>query len=115
MNGHSQQKKYRVNEVELVQLTKVVFIHNDNMKCFHVVVQETHKLVVMGHINFEDHALIKRRHACKKKNATGRRFKDEKIRGNYQKQFTFFDRSCACFLSFGIHNNMNAKSAIEKL
>jgi hypothetical protein len=37
------------------------FIHNDDVKCFHVVVQGTHKLVVMGHINFEDHALIKRR------------------------------------------------------
>jgi len=38
----------------------VVFIHNDDTKCFHVVVQGTHKLMVMGHINFEDHALIKR-------------------------------------------------------
>jgi hypothetical protein len=54
------------------------FIHNDDVKCFHVAIQETHKLVVMGHINFEDHALIKRRYACKKMNATCRRFKDEK-------------------------------------
>jgi hypothetical protein len=37
----------------------VIFIHNDDVKCFHVVVQGTHKFVVMGHINFEDHALIK--------------------------------------------------------
>jgi hypothetical protein len=35
------------------------FIHNDDDKCFHVVVQGTHKVVVMGRINFEDHALIK--------------------------------------------------------
>jgi hypothetical protein len=27
-------------------------IHNDDMKCFHVAVQEIDKLVVMGHINF---------------------------------------------------------------
>jgi hypothetical protein len=38
----------------------VTFIHNDDVKCFHVVVQRTPKLVVIGHINFEDHALIKR-------------------------------------------------------
>jgi hypothetical protein len=38
----------------------MIFIHNDNVKCFHVVVQETHKLVMMGCINFENHMLIKR-------------------------------------------------------
>jgi hypothetical protein len=37
-----------------------LFIHNDDVKCFHVVVQGTHKLVMMGRINFKDHALIKR-------------------------------------------------------
>jgi hypothetical protein len=37
-----------------------MFTHNDDAKCFHVVIQETHKLVVMGRINFEDYALIKR-------------------------------------------------------
>jgi uncharacterized pyridoxamine 5'-phosphate oxidase family protein len=36
------------------------FIHNDGVKCFHMDVQGTYKLVVMGRINFEDHALIKR-------------------------------------------------------
>jgi hypothetical protein len=36
------------------------FSHNDDVKCFHVVVQETHKLVMMGCINFEDHTLTKR-------------------------------------------------------
>jgi hypothetical protein len=53
-------------------------IHNDDMKCFHVAVQHTHKLVVMGHINFEDHVLIKRWWACKKMNATSGMFKDKK-------------------------------------
>jgi hypothetical protein len=38
----------------------MTFIHNDDVKCFHVVIQRTHKLIVMGHINFEDYALIKR-------------------------------------------------------
>jgi hypothetical protein len=36
------------------------FIHNDDTKCFHMVVQRTHKFVVMGHISYKDHALIKR-------------------------------------------------------
>jgi len=53
------------------------FIHNDDMKCFHMVIQNTHKLVVMGHINFEDHVLIKRWQASKM-NMTGGMFKDEK-------------------------------------
>jgi len=38
----------------------VTFIHNDDVQCFQIIVQGTHKLVVMGHINFEDHMLIKR-------------------------------------------------------
>jgi hypothetical protein len=37
-----------------------MFIHNDDANGFHVVVQRTHKLVMMGCINFEDHALINR-------------------------------------------------------
>jgi hypothetical protein len=32
----------------------------------------------MGHINFEDYALIKRWWACKKMNVTGKMFKDQK-------------------------------------
>jgi hypothetical protein len=40
--------------------------------------QETNKLVVMGHINFKDFALIKRWWVGKKKNATSGMFKDEK-------------------------------------
>jgi hypothetical protein len=38
----------------------VAFIHNDDVKCFHVAIQGTHKPIVMGHINFENHVLIKR-------------------------------------------------------
>jgi hypothetical protein len=58
-----------------------MFIHNDDAKCFHVNVQGTHKLVVMGHINFEDHVLIERWWAGKKMNAMGGKFKDKKKRG----------------------------------
>ncbi len=36
------------------------FIHNDDVKCFPMNVQGTYKLVVMGHINYKDHVLIKR-------------------------------------------------------
>jgi hypothetical protein len=40
------------------------------------------KLVVMGCINFKNHALIKRQQASKKMNVMGRKFKDEK-KGNH--------------------------------
>jgi hypothetical protein len=56
----------------------VMFIHNDDTKCFHMVVQRTNKLVVMGHINFKVHASIKRCQADEKMNVTGGMFKDEK-------------------------------------
>jgi hypothetical protein len=66
------------------------FIHNDNAKCFQVVVQRTHKFVVMGHINYKDHVLIAKRQASKKLNATSEKFKD-KINGVIVK-------SCFCLL-----------------
>ncbi len=56
----------------------VTFIHNDDVKCFHMAVQGTNKLVLMGRINFKDHALIKRQWANEKMNVTGKMFKDEK-------------------------------------
>ncbi len=55
-----------------------MFIHNDDVKCFHVVVQGTHKLVVMGGINFEDHVLIRKRWANEKMNVMGKMFGDIK-------------------------------------
>ncbi len=58
------------------------FIHNDDVKCFHVVIQRTHKLVVMGRINVEDHALIKRQWTDENMNVTSKMFKDEKKWGN---------------------------------
>ncbi len=54
------------------------FIHNDDVKCFHIVLQRTHILVMMGCINFEDHVLIKIWWANKKMNVTGGMFKGEK-------------------------------------
>ncbi len=59
-------------------MKSTTFIHNDDMKCFHMVVQGTHKLVVMGRINFKDHALKKRQWVNKKMNVTSKKFKDEK-------------------------------------
>ncbi len=47
--------------------------------------QGTHKLVVLGCINFKDHALIKRRWANEKMNVIGGMFKDKKKQGNCQK------------------------------
>jgi len=43
-----------------------------------VAIKGTHKLVVMGCINFEDHVLIKKQWADEKMNVTGEMFKDEK-------------------------------------
>jgi hypothetical protein len=54
------------------------FIHNDDAKCFHMVVEMTHKFVVIGRITFKDHALIKRQHVGQKKNVTIKKFKDKK-------------------------------------
>jgi hypothetical protein len=62
----------------------VTSIHNDAMKCFPVVIQETYKLVAMGCINFEDCELIKRWWVGKKMNAIGGMFKDKK-KSNRQK------------------------------
>jgi hypothetical protein len=53
-------------------------IHNDDMKCFHMAIQNIHKLVMMGCINFEDHVLNKRQWVGKKMNAIGGMFKDKK-------------------------------------
>jgi len=50
------------------------------MKCFHMDVQRTHKLIVMGHISFNDHALVKRQWVGKKMNVMGGMFKDKRKR-----------------------------------
>jgi hypothetical protein len=55
----------------------------------------------MCRINFEDHALTKRRWVDEKMNVTSGMFKDKK-KGNCRKQFVFIIRSCARFQSFGI-------------
>jgi hypothetical protein len=62
----------------------VASIHNDDMKCFHVAIQDTHKLVIMGHINFGNHVLIKRcgqvKNECDKWDVQG-----QKNQNNHQK------------------------------
>jgi hypothetical protein len=64
-------------------MKSTTFIHNDDAKCFHMVVQGTNKLVVMGRINFEDHALIKRQWVDEKLNVMGKMFRDKTKQGNY--------------------------------
>jgi hypothetical protein len=61
------------------KMRSMMSMHNDDMKCFKMVVQETNKLVVMGYINFKDHALIKRQWTSNKMNVMGRISKDEKL------------------------------------
>jgi hypothetical protein len=56
----------------------VAFIHIDDVKCFQMDVQMTHKLVVLSYINVEDHLLIKKCWVGKKMNVTNGKFKDEK-------------------------------------
>jgi hypothetical protein len=93
----------------------VTFIHNDDVKCFHVVVQGTHKLVVMGHINFEDHALIKRQRVDEKKNVMNIMCKDVKNWGNVKNDLCLLLEIVCIFKVFGVHYNMSVESAIEKL
>jgi hypothetical protein len=78
-------------------MKSATFIHNDDVKCFHVAAYGTHKLVVMGRINFEDHVLIKRQRVDEKMNVMGEMFKDEKKWGNRRKQFAFVAKSCVHF------------------
>jgi hypothetical protein len=42
------------------KMKSMTSIHNDDMKWFHMAIHETRKLIVIGRINFKDHALIKR-------------------------------------------------------
>jgi hypothetical protein len=44
------------------------FIHNDEVTCFHMAVQGTQKVIVMGHHNFKDSELNKRWRATQKTN-----------------------------------------------
>ncbi len=42
------------------KMKSTTFIHNDDVKCLHVVVEGIDKFIFMGRIDFEDHVLIKR-------------------------------------------------------
>jgi hypothetical protein len=72
-------------------------------------------MVVMGYINFENQALIKRWWAHEKMNAMGGKLKNKKKWCDYQKWFLFLVESCECFRSFGNHISMSVESVIEKL
>jgi hypothetical protein len=89
-----------------------VLIHNDEEKCFHVAVQGTQKMVVMGYINFVDEALIRRRWTSKRMNVMGGKLKDENKWGNCWNLFLFIAESCECFQSSRVHRSMNAENAI---
>jgi len=58
-------------------MKSATFIHNYDVKCFHVVVQGT-QTCSDGSYYFEDHMLIKRRWVDEKMNVIGRMCKDEK-------------------------------------
>jgi hypothetical protein len=92
-----------------------VFIHNDDMKCFHMVVQWTQKVVVMGYINFKDETLIKRWRACKKMNKIGGKLKNKNKQGNCRKLFSFVVGSCEHIWNSRVHTSITLESAIEKL
>jgi hypothetical protein len=85
-------------------------IHNDEVTCFHLVVQRTQKVVVMGCHHFKDKALIKRRQACQKMNESSRKLKDENKQSNHWKLFLFTKGSYVFFGNFGV-----CRSMIEKL
>jgi hypothetical protein len=51
------------------------FIHNDEVICFHMALQGTQKMIVMGHYNFKDEILIKRWQVVQKLNGTGRKLR----------------------------------------
>jgi hypothetical protein len=63
---HGKQNGANIDNVGRLQMWSnqkmkfATFIHDENVKCFHMVIQGTHKLVVMGYTNFKDHVLIKR-------------------------------------------------------
>jgi hypothetical protein len=65
------------------------FIHNDEATCFHVVVQVTQKMIVVGHHNFKDRALIKRRWVTQKTSKMGGKLMDKNKQGNCRKSFLF--------------------------
>ncbi len=58
--GNNTIKKRRLAMWSNRKMKSIALIHNDDVKCLPVIIQETHILVVMGRINFKDHALNKR-------------------------------------------------------
>jgi len=54
------------------------FIHNDEVTCFHVVVQGLQKVIVMDRHDFKGEALIFKKWATKKTNEMNKKVKDKK-------------------------------------
>jgi hypothetical protein len=53
------------------------FIYNDEVKCFHVVIHATQRVIMMGHHSFKDRGLIKRQWATQKTNKMGKKLMDK--------------------------------------
>jgi hypothetical protein len=69
------------------------FIHNDEVTCFHTVVQGTQKVIMMDRHNFKDGALIERWQATQKTNEMSGKQKDENKQSNHYSLFSFVVRS----------------------
>ncbi len=54
-----------------------MFIHNDEVTCFHMVIQGTKKVIVMDRHNFKDEELVKKQKATQKTNETGGKLKEK--------------------------------------
>ncbi len=82
------------------------FIHNDDVRCFHVVIKKTQKMVMMGHHNFEDKVIIKRQWVGQKMNGTSGKLKDENKWSNCRKLFSFAtDKLCAFLKVWNSHKH----------
>ncbi len=92
-----------------------MFIHNDEATCFDVVIQGTQKVIMVGHHNFKDRALIKRWRTSQKKNKKGKKFMDENKRNNHCKSFSFTARGHVFFRSYSVQRKMSVENIIEKL
>ncbi len=92
-----------------------VFIHSDEMTCFHVVVQGTQKVIMTSHCNFKDRELIKRQWATQKTNKMDEKPMDENKQSNRCMSFLFPTKGHVFSQSYNVHWIVNVESAIEKL
>lgn len=92
-----------------------MFIYNDEVKCFHVAIHGTQRVIVMGHHSFNYRGLIKRKWVTQKTNKMGRKLMDKNKQGNFRMSFSVVARGCVFSRSYSAYKRMNVKSVIEKL